>query len=373
MNLSVDGLIFQDQKYGGISRVFSEILPRMCDLNEDLSIDLFTVGKPKRFLPSHQRIFHRQIPQAYDILRPNRLFKYVIPTVNKMLKRLMVGDGEGRIWHSTYFTLPAKWQGKQVVTVHDMIFEQFPELYDDPYSRNLRKRKTECIKNADAVICVSDTTKKTVKSYLNLSSQKIYVVHLAASGIFKRLSMTKNAISLGINKPFILYSGQRWPHKNFDTLAKAYSFWNNKQDFSLIVVGKPWSDEEKKRLEDLNIYGHVTLKTGVDDQYLCCLYNLASAFVYPSLYEGFGIPLLEAMSCGCPIIASRIPSTIEIGGDIPYYFDPQNVDELLHAIDTAINKGRENQRINNGYIQARLYSWNKTAEKTLNIYREIEL
>ncbi len=175
-----------------------------------------------------------------------------------------------------------------------------------------------------------------------------------------------------MTKPFILYVGGRIHYKNFDLLAQAFSIWPLREHFQLVVVGSALNTREEKKLRDLKIYESVCVVTGVDDALLCQLYNLAVAFVYPSLYEGFGIPLLEAMSCGCLIVASRIPTTEEIALDIPFYFDPTSVDELTQAL-TQASRGKDMQRIEAGLKRAKMFSWDKTAQETLNVYQRVSL
>jgi alpha-1,3-rhamnosyl/mannosyltransferase len=101
------------------------------------------------------------------------------------------------------------------------------------------------------------------------------------------------------------------------------------------------------------------------------LYNQAAAFVHPSLYEGFGIPLLEAMACGCPVVASRIPTTREVAGDCPIYFDPMQPDELITALDVALAEGRNSERVRRGLEWVKQYSWDRTARETLQVYRAL--
>jgi len=118
----------------------------------------------------------------------------------------------------------------------------------------------------------------------------------------------------------------------------------------------------------LGIQNRVHLLTDVDDEELCRLYDQADAFVYPSLYEGFGIPLLEAMACGCPVVASRIPSTIEVAGMCPVYFESAEVESLLAAFDMALSEGRDSERVRSGFERVKSYSWDKTAKQTLEVY-----
>jgi glycosyltransferase involved in cell wall biosynthesis len=137
----------------------------------------------------------------------------------------------------------------------------------------------------------------------------------------------------------------------------------------VLVGGKSFSESEQQLMEKLAIAKQVKLLSNIDDETLCCLYNRALAFVYPSIYEGFGMPLLEAMACGCPIIASCIPSTVEVAGNSPIYFDPSEEDNLLNALDTALSEGRNSERIQAGLERVKFYSWDKTAAQTLEVYR----
>ena len=115
----------------------------------------------------------------------------------------------------------------------------------------------------------------------------------------------------------------------------------------------------------------VKVLSGLNDDLVCELYNKATAFIYPSLYEGFGIPLLEAMQCGCPIIASDIPSSREIAQNCPIYFSPQDENELIQAMDSIIKEDEDSERLAHGYDRAKSFSWDTTAQKTLEIYQSL--
>jgi glycosyltransferase involved in cell wall biosynthesis len=283
-----------------------------------------------------------------------------------------IGGGKDKIWHSTYYTTPEKWSGYSVVTVHDMVFDLFPQFYSGPSFDLFRQRKRFSVQRADAVICVSDTTRRDVLRFYELDADKVHVVPNACSDIFRRLDSTDFPASIQIKQPFLLYIGNRARYKNFDVLAKAYSLWHRRKEVALVLVGgRPVSVGEQQLMEKLAIANQVKVLRDIDDETLCCLYNRALAFVYPSLYEGFGMPLLEAMVCGCPIIASRIPSTIEVAGDCPIYFDPSEEDDLLNALDTALSEGRNSERIQAGLERVKSYSWDKTAAQTLKIYRSV--
>jgi len=253
-----------------------------------------------------------------------------------------------------------------------MIFERFPELYNSPGSDRFREEKRRCIMEADAVICVSETTKQETQQLYNLDPPSIYVVPHACSDAFKQTEDFDDISEIPIDQPFLLYIGRRSRYKNFDLLIQAYHVWSKKNDVALVLVGgRQWSDDEQKRLAELGIQGRVHILENITDQILCYLYNKAVGFVYPSLYEGFGIPLLEAMACGCPIVASRIPSTIEVAGDCPICFEPASADELVSAFDVVLSEGRNSERVQAGLERVKTYSWDKTAAETLKVYQAV--
>jgi glycosyltransferase involved in cell wall biosynthesis len=372
LDVIVDGVIYKSQVRGGISRLFSEILTRMCEVDDSLHITLLTRGRFKQALPQHRHITHCSIPDIERYLRPRQIWKPLIPAADNFIQKVLIGQGSGKIWHSTYYTLPQGWKGYSVVTVHDMIFEQFRDFYSGQNADQFRERKQQCIRKADAVICVSETTRRDIKDFYGLNSDSIYVVPHACSDIFRQLEQNANTSMLPTDQPFLLYVGIRSPYKNFGMLMQAYSKWRQRNDVALVSVGaRPWSDDERRQLAQLQIQNRVQLLQDVDDETLCRLYNSAAAFVFPSLYEGFGISLLEAMACGCPIVASCIPSTTEVAGDCPIYFDPVEEDDLLNALDTVLFEGRNSGRIQAGLERVKFYSWDKTAAQTLNIYRSI--
>ena len=374
MEVIVDGIIYQSQSHGGISRLFSEILPRMCDLDDSLCITLLTEGKPRQSLPEHGRIIHRVIPRFHRYLRPRRVWKPIIPAVRRFVRRLWIGRGEGQIWHSTYYTLPERWDGLQVVTVVDMIYERFADLFNGPGNDQFREWKRRCVQEADAVICISEATRQDVQRYYGLDSDSIYVVPLACSDVFRQLKQREGGLEMPTRQPFLLYIGNRGDrshYKNFDGLIQAYSIWTHRKEIALVVVGRPWSADEERRLAELGIQDNLYLLTDVGDEEFCRLYNQAAALVYPSLYEGFGIPLLEAMACGCPIIASNIPSTIEVARECPIYFEPTEVESLLTAFDKVLSEGRNSDRVRAGVEHVKCYSWDKTARQTLEVYHAL--
>ena len=371
INLIIDSIIYQLQATGGISRIYSEILPRMCDIDDSLRITLLTNKEPRQALPDHPHILHQATPQIERYLRPRFMWKLFLPRAEEIVRRFWIGRGKGQIWSSTYYTAPKCWDGLKVVTVPDMIHERFADLFNTITDQRFREQKRHCVLSADAVICISETTRRDLQHFYEINSDKIWVVPLGYSNAFKRLTNLIDNVESPVSGRFLLYVGERNHYKNIKQLIHAYSLWRHRHEVNLVVVGRKWSPDEIKTLTGFGIIDQICLLNNINDEALRHLYNTAAAFVYPSLYEGFGIPLLEAMSCGCPVIASRIPSTIEVAGECPVYFDPAETDQLVNAFDVVLSEGRYSERTKAGLERVKQYSWDKTAAQTLEAYRAI--
>lgn len=368
----MDARIFQLQKKGGISRIYQEILPRICNLDDSLIVELFTTGDTLQFLPLHPNIHEYKFPPIKKILRPQRIFHSPTQKINESLIARKYSSLENPIWHSSYYSSIPNWNGPVVVTVFDMVYEQYPELFYEKFDGLLRERKKRCVQQADIVISISQTTQRDLISYFDLNFDKCIVISPACSSSFKVLDDKEISKAVSHLGPYIFYVGKRSHNKNFFTLIKAFSRWYHMKEIKLIVAGNnPLTKDEITLLTELSINDRIIFLQNPDDVELCYLYNGALAFVYPSLYEGFGIPLLEAMNSNCPIIASRIPSTLEVAQDIPIYFDPLNVDELLAALTQAIEESHVSERVLRGQQIAKEYSWDKTAAETLNVYHSL--
>lgn len=367
MKLIIDGVVYQNQSRGGVSRIYSEILPRMCDLDSQLSIELLTSGPLKQSVPLHANIKHTTSPHLEGFF-PGRWSYKLRRNIRSFAQSTKLSKYRQGIWHSTYFTEPFRWQGSIVVTVYDMIYEHYPELFSRPIDQAVRKQKLSCLQEADAIICISQSACDDLLKYYDIAPERTHVIPLACSDIFQKLP-EKNRDAA--HRPFLLYVGGRQHYKNFQRLLQAYSTWKMRDDIDLVVVGRAWTAEEVKTLVQLEIMQKVRLISDVTDSQLCKLYNEAAVFVYPSLYEGFGIPLLEAMSCGCPVVASYIPSTLEVADDNVFYFDPVNCNELQSALLAALESGRKSDKVQAGLNHARKFSWDKCAEQTLAVYHHL--
>ena len=368
MEIIIDGIIYQQQKVGGVSRIFTEILPRMCEIDDSLKFSILTTNKLRQNLPTASGIKHRELFEIDRFLKPAWLWrkydirgKFIYQAIDKK---------SSAIWHSTYFTRLSNWPGMEFVSVYDLIHELYPQYFTRHKDDDFRKIKEDCIRNADLITCISRNTQEDIVEYYDLDIDKTRVIHLAHHPVFQKRDVDRAVLSFG-KKPYLLYVGTRPIYKNFALFIKAYSRWKYRSEVEVVVVGSNWLDIEKAMLLDLGIQDNIHLLSDISDDLLVNLYNLALGFVFPSLYEGFGIPLLEAMACGCPIVASRIPTTVEVAGDIPYYFETSEIESLLNSLNEVYEGNSRSKRIMEGIEHAKKYSWDKTAQETLKAYQSL--
>ena len=211
MEIVVDGIIYESQSTGGISRLFTETLPRVCCLDEAVEMTLFTTGPLSQQLPAHARISNLRIPDLTPYLRPAALWRPLEERVKQTWLTLWIGSGRGKLWHSTYFTRPPTWKGLEVVTVPDMIYERFPDLFAGAASDRFREQRKRCVLAADAVLCISDATRRDVQEFYQMDSDRLHVVHLACSDFFGPLPAANLSHKGGRQAAFFPHVGSRAP------------------------------------------------------------------------------------------------------------------------------------------------------------------
>jgi glycosyltransferase involved in cell wall biosynthesis len=199
----------------------------------------------------------------------------------------------------------------------------------------------------------------------------MHVIHLAHNEIFTSDEINDFSEQITSNQ-YILYIGNRSKYKNFHFLLEAYSNWKHQQEIDFIVVSNwAWESQELKLIHDNNLTNSVHLVSHISDENLTSLYANAVALVYPSVYEGFGIPLLEAMAARCIVVASKIPATVEVAGEYPIYFELNDTDSLLAALNDALADQDRDKRNVYGQAHLKRFSWDITSSKTLEIYNAI--
>jgi glycosyltransferase involved in cell wall biosynthesis len=277
--------------------------------------------------------------------------------------------------HVTYIA-PPRPGCPTVVSVHDLSYLAHPEWLSWRVRFTLKKLVPRSVRAAARVIAISDFTKQDLVQRYGLSPEGIVVIPLAAGATFTPLpDAASRPLPTGIREPFILAVGNLEPRKNLATLIDAFAELVRQHSFagSLVIAGKAKyrGEEAGGAVVRLGLEGRVVFTGFIDDATLRLLYNRATLFVYPSLYEGFGLPLLEAMACGCPVVASNATAIPQTAGDAAILVDPTSVAALTAAMARVVGNPELARRLSfQGKAQSARFSWTRTAELTRRVYRE---
>jgi len=364
MKITYDYQIFCGQLYGGISRYFCEIAPRIathagvapsilapCYINSYLrgvkGVPIYGISVPK--LPKTARILLQ---------------------VNKAVSSLLLKTDDPDIVHETYYSpkRQAPRETRTIITVHDMIHEKFK--HHVPETDTTGVMKALAVRHADHIICVSENTRKDLIEHLDVPTDKISVVYHGCSLPRQAVQMVHSII----DGSYLLYVGPRGGYKNGEGLLRAYAQSTRlKADHKLVFFGGgPFSQEEKATIAALGLTPRQVLQLSGDDVMLTSMYAHASAFVYPSLYEGFGFPPLEAMTFACPVASSNTSSMPEVLGAAAEYFDPNEPEAIAAAIERVVYSVEHRKNlIVSGLDRTSLFTWDRCAEQTLDVYRAI--
>lgn len=362
MKIVYDHQIFSAQRYGGVSRYIYEIA-RNVSLLGSHDVEIFAPLHINQYLGGSSLAGVNKLRHFQ-----NGVFKSAINSIDHYLGNWLVRPRKDvQIFHETYYATRtyAPSSSKRIVTVHDMIHELFPKSFG-PNNATTRIKK-HAVQRADHVICVSHNTRRDLMEIFGTPAEKISVTYLGHSLI---PSLGENEIALQ-KKPFLLFVGNRGGYKNFDRFFRAYAqstFLS--REFSLLCFGGGrFSSHELSLIESLGVpKGAVTWIEG-NDAILSDLYSEAALLVYPSLYEGFGIPPLEAMAHGCPVACTRTSSLPEIVGDAAEQFNPTEQDAIQAAVEGIVSSpSRMLELAALGRRQASLFSWEKCARATLGAY-----
>lgn len=366
MHIVFDYQIFSLQQFGGVSRYFLELAEKLSMSDLELSSKIVAPYHVNSLLEAGAKsgkvaVVGRKIPPF-----PGK--HHVLPVLNRFASRAVLLHEQPDIIHETYYSDHGlKCKCPRILTVFDMIHERFPQYFEG-VDRLVPQLKAKAVARADHVIAISKSTRDDIVKFLNVDPEKITVVHLASS--LEKPEKTKSNEER--RHPYLLYVGLRRGVKNFYTLLQAYM--HSKvlhSDFDLVCVGgEKFSPDEKRAINDAGLANKV-VQVDADDSSLASLYADAAVFVYPSLYEGFGIPILEAMRCGCPVVCSNTSSIPEIAGDGALYFDPENQEELRSVLESVISsENRASQLRQKGYVQEEKFSWETCARNTSVVYKQ---
>ena len=341
-------------KIGGVSRYFYEIASRLSKGN-----DITVVSKYSRNLYFKDIIDNKEFLGKMNFKGKSKLEKYLQEAF--MRKKLRNNDFD-IIHHTGEESSVFEYCNNKpvVITLHDFI----PEIYNyQPNRISLRKAQIE---RASAIICVSENTKNDLfKFYPNIDQRKVTVIYHGPDDT--KIRYQENNIG-----DYLLYVGARTSYKNFTLLAAAIAPVLKNKNIKLVCTGAKFNKAETELLKSLAIQEHIINRGFVPDSELHNLYHHAKCFIYPSLYEGFGIPILESFKNGCPACVSNTSCFPEIAGDAALYFDPDNKNSIRKAVERIIENSDLSARlVKNGYSRLNNFSWDKAASDTLNVYRDV--
>jgi len=366
MKVLYDHQIFTSQIYGGISRYFFELIKHFKN-NDEVECELSLKYSNNYYLKKLNNLSPNTFLENYSFRGKYR----ILNILNKKVSKEYISKGDYDIFHPTYYDpyfLDYIGNKPFVLTIYDMIHEIYPEIFSP--KDKVSERKKLLAQKAAKIIAISENTKRDIVKILKIDEDKIEVIHLGSS-----LKIDKDIKTINIKIPgkYILFVGSRRGYKNFELFIEAISPLLN-DDVKLNVVcagGGKFNDIEIEKLKNSKIKNKVFYYSG-SDSVLAYLYQKAVAFVFPSLYEGFGIPILESFACGCPVICSRTSSLPEVAGDAAIYFDPTDKLSIQNSIHKVIYDDElKNNLISKGTERIKEFTWGKTAKKTKVLYEDI--
>lgn len=369
MKVAFDHQVFSLQRYGGVSRYFFELACRLPahDVTEVSIVAPLYINNYLAADSGHRFTRGRYVP-PFISEGLSGLVPGVVLLANNLAAPWAWRGVDPDIVHETYFApKPVGKARRRVVTVYDMIHDLFAD--ETLGAKQTARAKRAAVKRADHVICISENTRRDLIRLYGVDPAKTSVVHLGYS-----LTVEENAPADDTrqHRPALLYVGNRVGYKNFMTLLQAYGRSPILREFELIAFGgHPVLPDERKEISRLAISDRVRFEAGSDRE-LAARYRTATAFVFPSKYEGFGIPPLEAMSHGCPVVCSNAGSIPEVVGDAGVYFDPNDPEELRTALERVVmTESLQADLRSRGYRRITAFSWDECAAATARIYREI--
>jgi glycosyltransferase involved in cell wall biosynthesis len=361
MRVAFDSQIFTMQVYGGISRY-------ICSLAKALT--LYSDVEPRIFAPLHINAYLPEL--ASELVSGHKVPRVpktgrLLHSTSMMLAQPAIRRFHPDIVHETYYTrrpINSK-DARTVVTVHDMIHEHSPsEFTKNDQTSALKRIATQ---RADHVICISESTRRDLLNFFDVPEEKISVVYHGFD------TWSPGIPDVGYRtKPYLLYVGDRRGYKNFSGFLRAYasSSWLHSNFDVVCFGGGVFSRVESEMFRKLGLSDKKLIQMDGSDNKLASFYCGAALFVYPSLYEGFGIPPLEAMSLDCPVACSNSSSIPEVVGDAAEYFDPRETDSIRTAMESVLSSiARRTDLIERGKLRCTQFSWRHCADEMLGVYR----
>jgi len=355
----------------GIGRYARELPVALHSLPDAPDLCLFHNQQPLDRLPS----VLAALPRSCAPLG-NKIWRFYLLSGLPLQPQWRFAIDDSDLFHGTDILTP-RLSKPVVITIHDLTTLLFPHYHTRLNRFYLRWAYPLMAGRADAIIADSHATKRDLVTRLAIAPEKVDVIHLGVGGDrFAPQSVRVCASMLaeiGICPPYLLAVGTIEPRKNLLTLLQAYATLPASVPPLVLVGGQGWGDNPlSAKIEQLGLRGRVRMAGFVPDHFLPALYSGAEIFVYPSLYEGFGLPVLEAMACGAPVITSNASSLPEVAGSAAIQVNPRSTSELAEAIQTLVESpSKRNAMRQAGLVRAQSFSWERCAQETLRVYRSV--
>ncbi|MDO9182603.1 MAG: glycosyltransferase family 1 protein [Bacteriovorax sp.] len=348
------------QNFGGISRYFFELMNNANSVGYQYSLPLL-FSSNEYLLESDKMVPKFKVPLSLH----SELYRFT-NQLNRSYSQFEMKLGKYDLLHPTFYEdYYIEKNIPYVITVYDLINEKFPQYFQG--NQEFINRKKKLMENSTRIITISENTKKDIVEYFNINESKIDVTYLAES-----LSLITSSKVQNLPHRFILFIGKREGYKNFSTMYAAIKdLLLREPDLYLVCAGGGIFSEKEKMIFIQDKLDHkIKYVSFSRNNELKYLYENAICFVFPSLYEGFGIPVLESFAAGCVACVSRSSSLIEIGGRATLYFDPHSPSEIKNAIEKAMLLDKNNKYIEEGFQELKKYNWKKTTEQTFEVYKK---
>lgn len=367
MRIAINCRSFLNKNYTGIGRYTSQLIQSLSVIDQQNEYLLYTA----------KNLFNirRRVPRP-----PAKNFFVKVDRFNRGVEET---TGPFDIYHAPSPEDIEVKTSKVVVTVHDLVFKAFPKVHTSQTIKTTERQMQAIIKRAAKIICCSQSTIDDLTNYFSIERKKTVMIY---QGVNKNEfypigesedAMAESAIaSKGIDEQFLLFVGTIEPRKNLENLLKAYELLRNRKKFSgkLVLIGmKGWMNDPLNTLvNDLGLKNHVLFLGFLSNQELRYFYNKAQVFVFPSFYEGFGFPIVEAFNCGLPVVTSNVSSCSEIAGEAALKVNPNDIDAIAQAIARILHNDDLRRTLREkGFKRAGDFSFAQTARQTLEVYKEV--
>lgn len=369
MKIGIDCRIFSS-RFTGIGRYTYELVTRfLADASEEHEFVLFFNQPEFKEFPGHPRVKKVLVKaKHYSIAEQTRFW-------------WNLRKEKCDVVHFPHFNVPLLYRGKFVVTIHDLILSLFPGKKMTKWYHRLAYNWTikSAVRRAARVISVSENTKLDIENFLGNFGEKVRVIYNGVDEQFQLLPKGACAATLkklGIEKRFLLYTGVWRSHKNLPRLIEAFKLLRERGlDLNLVITGKsdPHYPEVLETVRKFGLEEEVIFPGLVSEKELVELYNGAAIFVFPSLYEGFGLPPLEAMACGTPVVVSNSACMPEVcGRGNALFFDPLKVSEMADQVERLYrDSDLQAELVTKGYLRAAEFSWQRTAKETFKLLKNV--